>query len=120
MQYGRPYPGQASGYLIRADIQSGWMGVSTVGDILGIIISGYLLEWVGRKHTLGIGTVLTTVGVGIQIGVQTWRGFMVGRFVNGKTPAQSGHAVVLTPACSYRVWYRLPSHARFHRRSVPS
>ncbi|KAK5552873.1 hypothetical protein LTR46_008948 [Exophiala xenobiotica] len=82
VQYGHPYAGTASGYLIRADIQSGWNGVSTVGDIVGIIISGYLLEWIGRKHTLGIGAVLTAAGVGIQIGVQTWRGFLVGRFVN--------------------------------------
>jgi MFS family permease len=87
VKYGHPYAGAASGYLIRADIQSGWNGVATVGDVIGIIISGYLLEWVGRKHTLGIGAVLTAVGIGLQIGVQTWRGFMVGRFVNGKIPA---------------------------------
>lgn len=84
-QYGIPYPGTASGYLIRASIQSGWSGVSTVGDIVGIIVSGYLLEWIGRKHTLGIGAVLTAVGVGIEVGVQTWRGFLGGRLVNCKT-----------------------------------
>ncbi|KIW42677.1 uncharacterized protein PV06_06203 [Exophiala oligosperma] len=81
-QYGEPYPSVAGGYLIRAPIQSGWTGVSTVGDIVGIFISGYLLDWVGRKHTLGIGAVLTAAGVAVQIGVQTWRGFMVGRLVN--------------------------------------
>lgn len=58
--------------------------MSTVGDIVGIFISGYLLDWVGRKHTLGIGAVLTAAGVAVQIGVQTWRGFMVGRLVNGE------------------------------------
>ena len=39
---GRPDASQASGYLIPAHVQSGWSGVSTLGDFLGVFISGQL------------------------------------------------------------------------------
>lgn len=41
------------------------------------------MEWVGRKHTLLIGSVLTSVGVIMQVVSHEWKLFLVARFING-------------------------------------
>ncbi|KAJ9136628.1 General substrate transporter [Pleurostoma richardsiae] len=79
---GVPYPSQASGYLIPAYIQSSWSGVSTAGDIVGVLISGQLMDRIGRKYTILVGTILTAVGVGIQVASHEWKLFLGGRLVN--------------------------------------
>ncbi|CAI4213190.1 unnamed protein product [Parascedosporium putredinis] len=64
---GIPWPSQPSGYLIPAKIQSAWSGVSTVGDAIGILISGQLMDRIGRKWTTLIGAVFTCAGIGVQL-----------------------------------------------------
>jgi MFS family permease len=83
-QYGIPYPEQASGYLVPARYLSDWSGAATGGDIIGILIAGQLIEWIGRKHSLLIGTILTAVGIGMQFASHEWILFLCGRLVNGK------------------------------------
>jgi MFS family permease len=83
-QYGIPYPSQPSGYLIPARYLSGWSGAATGGDIIGILIAGQLIELIGRKHSLLVGTVLTAAGIGMQYGSHEWILFLCGRLVNGK------------------------------------
>ena len=48
-QFGIPYPDSPSGFLIPANYLAGWSGAATGGDILGILIAGQLIEWIGRK-----------------------------------------------------------------------
>lgn len=81
---GIPWPSQPSGYLIPANVQSAWSGVSTGGDIVGVAISGQLMERIGRKWTIMTGIVLTSIGIGIQIGSHDWKVFLAGRLINGK------------------------------------
>jgi len=83
-QFGIPYPEQPSGYLIPARYLSGWSGAATGGDIIGILIAGQLIEWIGRKHSLLIGTVITAVGIGMQFASHEWILFLCGRLVNGE------------------------------------
>ncbi|EXJ80113.1 hypothetical protein A1O1_08255 [Capronia coronata CBS 617.96] len=83
IQFGKPYPTAPSGYIIPANYLSGWSGAASGGDIVGILIAGQLIEWVGRKHSLLIGSVITAIGVGMQIGSSEWILFLCGRLVNG-------------------------------------
>jgi MFS family permease len=94
-KFGEPYASQASGYLIPARVQSGWNGASAGGEIIGVLIAGLLLDWMGRKHTMIIGAVCTAVGVGLQQAASSWQLFLVGRLVNGNYLAFSS---VLTVA----------------------
>lgn len=79
---GIPYAGEASGYLITARVQSAWSAISTVGDILGIIISSLIMDRIGRKHTILFGIVFTSIGIGMQIASHEWTLFLGGRLVN--------------------------------------
>lgn len=79
---GKPYAGQASGYLISASIQSAWNGVATAGDILGVMASGQVLDRIGRKHSILFGVVFTAVGIGMQYASQEWKLYLGGRLVN--------------------------------------
>lgn len=76
-KFGIPYPSQPSGYLIPATWQSAWSGASTGGDVLGIFIGGQVADIIGRKPTLGIGTILTAAGIGVQMGSHDWKVFLV-------------------------------------------
>ena len=82
-QFGIPYPSQPSGYLITARVQSAWFGASIAGDVVGVAIAGQIMDIIGRKHTIGIGTVITAVGVGVQVASHTWEVFLAGRLING-------------------------------------
>jgi MFS family permease len=75
--YGVPFPSQPSGYLIRASWQSAWSGASAAGNIVGVLMAGQLADLIGRKKTIGIGTVVTAAGIGIQVGSEGWRVFLV-------------------------------------------
>ncbi|KAL1891833.1 hypothetical protein Sste5346_007377 [Sporothrix stenoceras] len=79
---GKPYAGQASGYLISASIQSAWNGVATAGDIAGVMVSGQVLDRIGRKHSILFGVVFTAVGIGMQYASQEWKLYLGGRLVN--------------------------------------
>ncbi|CAK7229752.1 hypothetical protein SCUCBS95973_007334 [Sporothrix curviconia] len=79
---GVPYASEASGYLIQAHVQAAWSAISTVGDILGIVISSFVMERIGRKHTIFFGIVFTSVGIGMQIASHEWTLFLGGRLVN--------------------------------------
>ncbi|CAK7201577.1 hypothetical protein SEUCBS139899_004283 [Sporothrix eucalyptigena] len=79
---GVPYAAEASGYLITARVQSAWSAISTVGDILGIVISSLVMDRIGRKHTIFFGIVFTSVGIGMQIASHEWTLFLGGRLVN--------------------------------------
>jgi MFS family permease len=80
---GIPFPSQPSGYLIPAYVQSAWSGVSTGGDVLGVIISGQIMDRIGRKHTIIVGSFFTAIGIGIQIASNDWKVFLAGRLING-------------------------------------
>ncbi|PKS06033.1 hypothetical protein jhhlp_007867 [Lomentospora prolificans] len=79
---GVPFPDQPSGYLIPAHVQSAWSGVSTGGDAVGILISGQLMDRIGRKWTILIGAIITAAGIGVQVGSNDWKEFLAGRLVN--------------------------------------
>lgn len=79
---GKPYAGQASGYLISASIQSAWNGVATAGDVAGVMLSGQVLDRIGRKHSILFGVVFTAVGIGMQYASNEWKLYLGGRLVN--------------------------------------
>ncbi|KAF2811807.1 MFS general substrate transporter [Mytilinidion resinicola] len=79
--YGKPYTSQTSGYLVPANYQSGWAGISMGGLIVGVLLGGQLLERLGRRHSLAMGAGLTGVGVGMQLGSVEWKLFLCGRGV---------------------------------------
>lgn len=84
-EYGREFPGSATGYIIPANYLSGWSAAASGGDIIGILLSGQLIEWIGRKHSLLVGAVITSVGVGMQVASTEWVLFLCGRLVNGES-----------------------------------
>jgi MFS family permease len=85
-QFGEVYPSQASGYLIPARWQSGWAGASSAGSIVGEISVSYMLDTIGRKHTIAVGSLFTAIGIGMQIASTEWKLFLAGRFINGGYP----------------------------------
>jgi MFS family permease len=72
-----PFPSLPSGYLIRASWQSAWSGASAAGNIVGVLMAGQLADLIGRKYTIGIGTIVTAAGIGIQVGSEGWKVFLV-------------------------------------------
>ncbi|PMD13435.1 general substrate transporter [Hyaloscypha hepaticicola] len=82
-KFGIPFPSQPSGYLIPAHIQSGWSGASSAGSIVGeIIVSIFLLDKIGRKHTIAVGGVITAIGIAMQVAAHEWKLFLAGRLIN--------------------------------------
>lgn len=81
-QMGEVFPSQPSGYLIPARVQSGWFAASAAGDAIGSILAGLLLGRLGRKHVIGIGSVITAVGVAMQVASKNWHLFLAARFIN--------------------------------------
>lgn len=88
-QMGEVFPSQPSGYLIPARVQSGWFAASAAGDGIGNILAGLLLGWLGRKHVIGIGAVITAAGVAMQVASKNWHLFLAGRFINGTSGLSS-------------------------------
>jgi len=82
--YGRSYPSQPSGFLVPANYQAGWAGMSMGGLIVGVLLGGQLMERLGRRHSLAMGAGLTGVGVGMQLGSSEWKLFLGGRGVAGE------------------------------------
>jgi MFS family permease len=83
-QYGIPYSGTDSGYLVPASWQSYWAAASQAGDFFGAICASYLLEKIGRKPNVLISAILTSIGIGIQIASVEWKLYLVGRLINGE------------------------------------
>lgn len=80
-QFGISFPSQPSGYLVPAKYQSGWFGASVAGDIIGNVIAGQLLELIGRKHVIAVGSLISSVGIVLQVESSEWRLFLAGRLV---------------------------------------
>jgi MFS family permease len=77
--------------LVPAHIQSGWSGASSAGSIVGeIIVSLFLLDKIGRKHTIAVGGIITAIGIAIQVASTEWKLFLAGRLVNGKYFSEFG------------------------------
>ena len=66
-----------------ARYQSGWFGASAGGLVVGNLITGQLLDLIGRKHIILIGSLISCAGVAMQVGSNEWRLFLAGRLVGG-------------------------------------
>lgn len=99
-EYGREFAASDTGYIIPANYLSGWSAAASGGDIIGILISGQLIEWIGRKHSLLVGAVITAAGVGMQVASTEWVLFLCGRLVNGESHYGEDGGVLLTVASS--------------------
>lgn len=55
----------------------------TAGDIVGVLASGQLMNFIGRKRCLLLDSVFAAAGVGMQVASSEWKLFMGGRLVNG-------------------------------------
>lgn len=49
-----------------------------------IIVSIFLLDKIGRKHTIAVGGVITAIGIAMQVAAHEWKLFLAGRLINGK------------------------------------
>lgn len=83
-QFGEPHPTATGQYLIPAYMLTAWGSASCAGDLVGILFAGWLIDAVGRKHTLAVGSVLTAAGVAMQVASHEWLLFLAGRVVNGE------------------------------------
>lgn len=81
-QMGIPWPDSESGYLIPARIQSGWAGALSAGEVVGVLLAGYMLNLVGRKHSIALSAMIAVVGISMQVASKEWKLFLVGRLVN--------------------------------------
>ena len=80
--------------MVPAHIQSGWSGASSAGSIVGeIIVSLFLLDKIGRKHTIAVGGIITAIGIAIQVASTEWKLFLAGRLVNGKYFSEFGFGI---------------------------
>lgn len=53
------------------------------GLIVGAMAGGQLLEMIGRKHSLAFGSLVTAVGVAMQLASHEWKLFLAGRLISG-------------------------------------
>jgi MFS family permease len=49
-----------------------------------IIVSLFLLDKIGRKHTIAVGGIVTAIGVAMQVAASEWKLFLAGRLINCK------------------------------------
>lgn len=82
-EFGEPFPGSPSGYLVPAKLASGMIGASAGGEFVGVMLAAYLMDKIGRKHLMGLGSVVTAIGVAMQVPAHGWQLFLAGRFING-------------------------------------
>ena len=79
-EFGAPWPDEPSGYVIPASYQASWTGAASGGVTLGVLIAGQLIERIGRKRVMGAGSVLSALGVSLQVAAHGWKLFLAGRF----------------------------------------
>lgn len=59
------------------------VGASAGGEFVGVIIAAYLMDTIGRKRLMGLGSIVSAIGVAMQMPAHGWRLFLSGRFING-------------------------------------
>lgn len=82
-EFGELFPTSPSGYIVPARLASGMIGASAGGEFVGVMLAAYLMDVLGRKHVMSLGSVVTAIGVAMQMPAHGWRLFLSGRFVNG-------------------------------------
>jgi len=53
------------------------------GLVVGVMAGGQILEMIGRKHSLAFGSLVTAVGVAMQVASHEWKLFLAGRLISG-------------------------------------
>jgi MFS family permease len=53
------------------------------GLVVGVMAGGQILEIIGRKHSLAFGSLVTAVGVVMQLASHEWKLFLAGRLISG-------------------------------------
>jgi MFS family permease len=53
------------------------------GLVVGVMAGGQILEMIGRKHSLAFGSLVTAVGVVMQLASHEWKLFLAGRLISG-------------------------------------
>jgi MFS family permease len=79
--------------------QSAWIGGAFAGLGISCLFSGWIMNKVGRKHMLVIGTALNCIGIGLLQASSEWKLWLFGKMVNA---AGFGFTYTMSP-----VWYSL-------------
>jgi SP family general alpha glucoside:H+ symporter-like MFS transporter len=78
--FGSPYNGD---YVLSAKWQSAYSGAPVLSSIIGLLLSGWLADRIGRKRTLTIGYLIIFVSITIETLSTSNLVFFVGKFLSG-------------------------------------
>ncbi|KAI5270839.1 MFS hexose transporter [Aureobasidium subglaciale] len=78
--FGSPYNGN---YVLSAEWQSAYSGAPVLSSIIGLLVSGWLADRIGRKRMLAIGYGIVFISITIETLSTTNLVFFIGKFVAG-------------------------------------
>jgi SP family general alpha glucoside:H+ symporter-like MFS transporter len=78
--FGSAYNGD---YVLSAKWQSAYSGAPVLSSIIGLLLSGWLAEKVGRKRTLAIGYLIIFVSITVETLSTSNLVFFIGKFLSG-------------------------------------
>ena len=78
--FGSPYDGN---YVLSAEWQSAYSGAPVLSSIVGLLVSGWLADKIGRKWMFAIGYLIVFVSITIETLSTSNLVFFIGKFVAG-------------------------------------
>ena len=78
-------PSYTSYFTLTTATKSLNTAISYVGGSVASLFSGFVVDWAGRKKSIGLSAVLTLVGAIIQTCAQNVGMFIAGRFIVGRS-----------------------------------
>jgi SP family general alpha glucoside:H+ symporter-like MFS transporter len=78
--FGSPYNGD---YVLSAKWQSAYSGAPVLSSIIGLLLSGWLADKIGRKRTLTVGYLIIFVSITIETLSTSNLVFFIGKFLSG-------------------------------------
>ncbi|TGO26922.1 hypothetical protein BPAE_0050g00110 [Botrytis paeoniae] len=70
-------------YIISSKWQTGFNSASYVGQLFGAIATGYLTDRFGKRLMMGVGCILSIIGVFLQVFARSSVVLLVGKLING-------------------------------------
>jgi MFS family permease len=88
-------------YVISPSLTSSGSGIPTAGRILGSILTPYLADWLGRRWTMLVMSILFIASIIVEVTSKSYWQIVIGRFFNYIPMGIAGALVPVYQVCLY-------------------